>query len=372
MSIQISKCLAAEAGTPTNTIANSISARTLAEVWQKLILDAPLYALIGIYWIIGYLYLSLTGRIEVSNFLIYFELLFPLLGFSFPTFLIMYSLIKATTRLKKRRVLAYKLMMRPDNLARVISSIILIAGICIFIGMFTSIKSSFAALQGFQHDLWQADLDKILFFGNEPWHILFKPFHSTTLQSIIEVNYNVLWHIQTYAILFFVCVSPQNKHYRKRYITSYILLWAIVGNLFAGIFISAGPAFYENITGDASRFSEQVAMLASYGENSVVNYQNYLWSAFETNSTSFGTGISAFPSVHVSIVTLNAFFAFEVNKKLGIFAVAYALFVAISSVYLAWHYAIDGIFGAMIVALIYYGTKYFWTKPKKNLPVKAS
>ena len=345
-------------------MSNSITVQTLSGLWKRILADAPLYALIGIYWLLGYLFLSVNDRTSVSNFTIYFTLLFPLLGFSFPTVLIIYSVVKASLRLKKRRMLGYKLMMRPDNFARIISGISLLAGVCIFMGMFTSVKSSFSALYGFQHDVWQADLDKLLFFGNEPWHILFKPFHSETLQAIIEVNYNMIWHIQAYAVLFFVCISQQDKIYRKRYFTCFILVWAVVGNLFAGAFISAGPAFYEYVTGDASRFSEQIKMLAAYEQNTVVVFQNFLWNSYASNSTSFGTGISAFPSVHISIVALNAFFAFEINRKLGWFAVAYAVFVAISSVYLAWHYMIDGIFGALIVAAIYYGTRYFWAQPK--------
>jgi membrane-associated phospholipid phosphatase len=71
----------------------------------------------------------------------------------------------------------------------------------------------------------------------------------------------------------------------------------------------------------------------------------------------------------VSVVAMNVFFAFEINRKIGFIALAYALFVGFSSVYLAWHYAIDGIFGAMIVAAIYYTTR---TVMKKKPLIKAS
>jgi len=340
-----------------NAWSNSITAKTLSVLKQKLALDAPLYALVLAYWVAGYAYLTFTGRVEVSNFLIYFQLLFPLIGFSFPVFLIIYSIIVTSLRLKRRRILGFRLMMRPENLARIISVILLLASVCIFMGMFTSVKTSFAALQGFKHDVWQADLDKLLFFGNEPWRILFEPFHTAFLQMVIEVNYNMVWHIQTYAILFLACISSSQRSLRARYFTCFILVWAVVGNLFAGMFISAGPAFYGAVTGDELRFGEQMQMLAAYPENTVTLFQNFLWNAYETNSTAFGTGISAFPSVHVSIAALNVFFAFEYGRKTGLVALAYALFILYSSVYLAWHYAIDGIFGAMLVAVIYYGTK---------------
>ena len=53
-------------------------------------------------------------------------------------------------------------------------------------------------------------------------------------------------------------------------------------------------------------------------------------------------GISAFPSMHVSLVTLNALFLFEFSRRGGLALFAYVALVVASSVYLAWHYAIDG------------------------------
>lgn len=348
----------------SNDWKNSITARTLSTVKQNFVRDKTLYFVVLAYWVVGYIYLTVTDRAAQSNFLIYFEFLFPLIGVLIPTLCIVYSALKIALKVRKRRILAFKLFMSPENLANMISTILLMCLVCILIGMFTSVKTSFSALQGFQHDVWQANLDKILFLGNDPWQVIFKPFHSETLQSIIETNYNVIWHLQTYIILFFVCLSKNYQNFRKRYFVCFAVSWMIIGNLFAGLFISAGPAFYENVTGDALRFGEQMKMLAAYNESTAIHFQAYLWNLYETRSTAFGSGISAFPSMHVAVVALNAIFAFEINKKLGILATFYALFVGYSSVYLAWHYAIDGIFSAIILIMIYYFTKYLWpSKP---------
>lgn len=80
-------------------------------------------------------------------------------------------------------------------------------------------------------------------------------------------------------------------------------------------------------------------------------FQSYLWSLHAHSTSGFGSGISAFPSVHVGLIALNAFFAAEVSRKLGIIAFCYTAFVMASSVYLGWHYAVDGYASLLVVGV---------------------
>ncbi|TIX39662.1 MAG: hypothetical protein E5V40_15870 [Mesorhizobium sp.] len=104
-----------------------------------------------------------------------------------------------------------------------------------------------------------------------------------------------------------------------------------------------------------ARFGEQLAFLAhgAASRNSAVSYQQYLWTLHEARQTGFGSGISAFPSVHVGLAMLNALFLREFNRYLGALAFVYVAFVAASSVYLAWHYAIDGYVSAIVTLIVY-------------------
>jgi hypothetical protein len=52
------------------------------------------------------------------------------------------------------------------------------------------------------------------------------------------------------------------------------------------------------------------------------------------------------------MVSLNAFFLWFYSRRLGALAFSYVGFVALSSVYLAWHYAIDGYVGIAVTGLI--------------------
>ncbi len=330
----------------------------------------PFYITFIVYLALSTTYLIYIDRLSVINFAPYFQTLLPQLTFFFPLLLLIGGIAGALRRGKQRRLYAVKTLFNPRNVANYLVGASAIFMLMVFLGMYTAVKNTFGEIQGFQHDIWQADLDQFLFFGHDPWHILFTPFHSISLQKIVEINYNMFWHIQVFAIIAFVALSDFNTIRRVRYLVCMLLVWAIVGSVFAGLFSSAGPAYYGLVTGDDLRFGEQLAVLAEYEASTAVAYQAYLWKSYINNVPGLGTGISAFPSMHVSLVVLNMFFAFEINKKLGIVALLYALFILFSSVYLAWHYAIDGIFGGMVVAVIYFVARRVMVD--KKMPFKLS
>lgn len=350
---------------PTTTkVVQRYLSETIAYALPAIRKDWPLYGFIAAYFAIGYTYLYNVGFLEKSHFLVYFKFLFPVFVFYFIPFFFILKMLTMRRRVPERITLANRLIRSPKAMARYLTGISFLTVYCFFIAMFTAVKSSFGIVYGFQHDVYQADLDQLLFFGVDPWHVLFTPIHTIFLQPLIEFNYNMIWHLQTYAILFFVATSHQLRHYRLRYLFSFMLVWVIVGNVFAGIFISAGPAFYGEVTGDHARFGEQLAVLGQFEFSSAVEFQKYLWTSYVNEIPGFGTGISAFPSVHVSLATLNVFFAFEVSKRLGWAAFAYAIVILVSSVYLAWHYLVDGLFGALVVAVIYISTKWIFEKTR--------
>ena len=64
-----------------------------------------------------------------------------------------------------------------------------------------------------------------------------------------------------------------------------------------------------------------------------------------------GAGISAFPSLHVAGAAWVAAVVASLSRKLAPLAWAYFLLILMGSVYLGWHYALDGIAG-LIIALV--------------------
>jgi uncharacterized membrane protein len=102
----------------------------------------------------------------------------------------------------------------------------------------------------------------------------------------------------------------------------------------------AGPAYFELVTGDA-RFSEMTRYLDG-SEAAVI--QSNLWQAYQAGASGLGTGISAFPSMHLSMAMLFVLAARRIHRALGWVFTVYMIWLLASSVFLGWHYAIDGIF----------------------------
>jgi membrane-associated phospholipid phosphatase len=161
---------------------------------------------------------------------------------------------------------------------------------------------------------------------------------------------------------------------RTRYFVCFVLVWIVLGNIVALAFLSAGPAFYHHFADDGGRFTEQLAFLAHGidGSHSAARFQAYLWSSYESGQGGLGTGISAFPSVHVGLATMNALFVREYSRSLGVLAFIYVGFIVLSSVYLGWHYAIDGYASIILVIALHMAVKRYLPRFRSLTSVTAS
>ncbi|MBZ9676670.1 phosphatase PAP2 family protein [Mesorhizobium sp. ES1-1] len=318
--------------------------------------DSGLYLLIAVYTFLGLGFLHVVGAADRSAYAVYFGRWTLLNGVTLPAVAGLVEFGLLIHRFDRRRGLAARYVFSTSRLAYSLSGLCLVMALMIFQGTFTSVKNGMAVWQGgFPFDVAHADIDAFLHFGVDPWRWLYMVAKNDFVRTVVEWNYNVLWFVFNFGALFFVMTSPRAASVRTRYAVCFMLVWIVIGNILAGLFLSAGPAFYGAVTGDTARFGEQLAFLAHGAEsaNSAVSYQHYLWTLHEAGQTGFGSGISAFPSVHVGLATLNALFVREYNRRLGAVAFVYVAFVAASSVYLAWHYAIDGYAAAAVAVLVY-------------------
>lgn len=336
--------------------------------------DAGYYLFIAIYAVIALVFLTVFEKPNLIAFSIYLVKWPFVFGFMLPIIAISTDLVFLFGRFRGRHAAA-KHLFSPSRVASLISGLMLLMALGIFQGAFTSIKNGFPALYGgFPFDRTQADMDAFLHFGIDPWRILFRVADFDSVRWFVELNYNVLWFLVCFGGLFFVVTSPSAARIRTRYLVCYLAVWIVVGNVVAGMFLSAGPAFYGLVTGDMERFAEQLAFLSrsAANPNSAVSYQNYLWDLHQSGSAGFGSGISAFPSVHVALITLNALFIAQYNRKLGLIALGYVFFVAASSVYLAWHYAIDGYVSIVLTTLIYFVVRRWMTTPRRDTALETA
>lgn len=318
--------------------------------------DSGLYLFIVGYTLAGLVFLHAIGAADRSAYSVYFGR-WTLLNCVMPSaFAILVDVSLLMHRFDGRRRLAAKHVFSTSRLAYSLSGLCLMMALMIFQGTFTSVKNGMPVWQdGFSFDVTHADIDAFLHFGADPWRWLYMVAENDFVRIAVEWNYNVLWFALNFGALFFIVTSPRTASVRTRYVACFMVVWVVVGNILAGLFLSAGPAFYGAVTGDTARFGEQMAFLAHGAgfPNSAVSYQQYLWTLHEARQTGFGSGISAFPSVHVGLAMLNALFVREYSRRLGAVAFVYVAFVAVSSVYLAWHYAIDGYAAAAVAIVVY-------------------
>jgi hypothetical protein len=340
--------------------ADSFAAKIKSEFSKRIRSDFPIYLAIVIYSLLGFVFMQQNNALHLASYGTYVEKAAVLAFLVFPLLFLFADFVMLIHRFNRRRKAAFERVFSAKRLSSIFAGSLMLVMIMFFQGTFTSIKNALVVWSGgFHYDELQANIDAAIHFGTDPWRCLRFMIEWPILGSAVRYNYGVLWFLFSFGIVYFVVSSPKADKVRHRYLVTFMLVWVLVGNVFAGLFMSAGPAFYGKVTGDYSRFGELLSMLAAGGRDAAesVDYKAYLWQLHENGQSGFASGISAFPSVHVGLTVMNMLFAYEANRKLGHFMALYAIFILASSVALGWHYAIDGYAAAIIVCAIYYALK---------------
>lgn len=341
-----------------------IAAQYLRALRTALRSDLAIYVVATAYVALGYLHLSSKGYLAFGSLSAYWgawSMNFGLLG---PIFVAIIGMSHIILRLGRRRNLAYRAMFAPNRVGRFVAgTILLLTAVLLFTTMFSALKTSFPLDGGFRFDQAQANIDKAIHFGVDPFHLLYAVARYPIVLRIVELNYNVLWFIICYFTLYWVVTSPRTDSMRVRYVLTRMTCWIVIGNVMASTWLSAGPAYYGLVTGDTTRFAEQAAFLATTADtaNSAYNFQAYLWSLYDASTAGLGSGISAFPSMHVAVTVVNALFIGEISRRFAVLMWGYVAIIICSSVYLGWHYAIDGYVSVIGVTAIYWTLR--WPAP---------
>lgn len=224
---------------------------------------------------------------------------------------------------------------------------------------FNAFKQRLLPSAGFVHDRTLAELDRLL-FGTDPGLLLHQLIGSPAATRFFDAIYHS-WFVPTTLGLCVVglCASPRT---RAQYVTAYVGVWILLGGVLAYLFPAAGPAFYADLVGTAGAepfvaVSERLSSTSgSAGFLTSLYNQDYLIRNLDNPVLVVGGGISAIPSVHNAMAVLFAIAAFRANALLGMAMSLFALTIWIASVYLNWHYAVDGIAGGLGAAVLWYAS----------------
>nr|WP_321439556.1 phosphatase PAP2 family protein [uncultured Hyphomonas sp.] len=211
----------------------------------------------------------------------------------------------------------------------------------LFLGAFTAYKIMIPVVNPFSYDALFSDMDRMI-FGTDPWrltHALMGP------EGTAFVDYVYMLWFPAFLIVPILVSLFCSLEIRKRYFFSFIGVWALLGLVLATLWSSAGPCFLELI---GHPYQDRYADLLPIEGAEYANMgQAYLAWGYREGGMAIGKGISAMPSIHVSVATLYVLLARHCHRVfLGLAAVFYAL-ILFGSVHLGYHYFVDGIVGTL-------------------------
>ena len=236
-----------------------------------------------------------------------------------------------------------------------VAGVALIAMQAFVMGTFTSTKNMLPLMADFTWDGYWASVDAALHGGIDPWRLLLPVVDRPWALHLVEIFYFTGWMLMLGIVPAIVAFSPRMERIRVRFFLTYILCWILLGNILAAAGMSAGPVYFGEITGDYARFGPLVDRLAANSGSflSAYDIQQSLWYVHERGMSALGSGISAFPSLHIAMATLWVIVGFAAGRKYGVAALAFLATVQFGSVALGWHYAIDGYASIVLTLLLW-------------------
>ncbi|MCA0941760.1 phosphatase PAP2 family protein [Salipiger pacificus] len=218
---------------------------------------------------------------------------------------------------------------------------------------FTLFKTTMPQIVPYYADPYLARFDAWLHGNADPWAIINRLFGPSVMLSLTPL-YHGPWLIA--AFLFpVILVACDHDHTRvKRYLVLYCASWIVIGNMIALGGMSVGPVFYDRLY-DSNRFAMLTWTLryAGVDGSTMGALQDYLWEMYSAGRESFGTGISAFASVHVSVATVVALYCGERSALLAFPAALFCAIILLISIWSGYHYAVDGYFSIGVMALLW-------------------
>ena len=234
------------------------------------------------------------------------------------------------------------------------SGLPLIIALGFFLPSFSLIKSGIPLFTEYSWDLDFIELDRTI-HGTDPWRILQPVLGIPIITSVLAKLYHA-WFLLIYAGSLFFAFAVEDRTLRYRYFFSYFVMWTIGGIFMAVGLASVGPCFLEPVLGN-SYFAEQMAYLHSAHQQypvDVLEVQTEMVAWFESGNYGLGRGISAMPSMHVALAFLFFLAMRHVSHWAGWFFGAFFVIIQLSSVHLAYHYAIDGYASIALVAAVWW------------------
>jgi len=212
------------------------------------------------------------------------------------------------------------------------------------------------------------DLDRWLHFGVQPNVWLVERLGSQhDVALLLDWLYIEYFDYKLLVSLLFLC-ELRGRRLSEQFVLAYTLLWAI-GGLAYLVMPADGPCFAmllgaSDVPVAAHQWGFTYPVVsdlpATYVEGfrearvwTAKSLQHLLWATrwrfvYQGKLPDMFYGVAAMPSLHVAVVVLFAYFLGRLSPWAGLVGILYAAAIAIGSVFLQWHYAVDGYAGALL------------------------
>ena len=327
----------------------------ISSVARRIGRDVPVYAislaLLGVVWLLQLIYgQSPTLATIAYNFRLYFS---AILVLGFLHLLAALIVHRPESPISFLRRFYGERAVHPEFLAR----LPLFGMLVVMMPLFSAMKSMIPLFNAYSWDETFIAWDRAIFFGYDGWEVLQPVLGYPVITATLAFLYHtwiLLPYVGTIYILFFAAGEPV----MRQYLLAFFATWALVGGLLATIFSSVGPVFMEPLLGDP-HFAAQMAYL--YGANEQIpimtlRVQDLLVEWHNAKENGLGAGITAMPSMHVAMAFLFWLAMRRISRFHGwVFLVFFAV-TWISSVHLAYHYAVDGLVAVVAVLAIWWAS----------------
>jgi hypothetical protein len=203
---------------------------------------------------------------------------------------------------------------------------------------FGSLKAGIPQVVPFWFDLPESRFEDWLFGGHPA--VLIDPRIPWILPFLDRI-YATFVGTHLLAVLGVLASKPSLQ--KSRAIIALSLAWLVMGIFAAYLCSSVGPIFYDRVYG-GHKYAELTEILRQHAPITTFT-ANALWTIQQDHVALIANGISAFPSMHV---TVTCWLALVLSRtRFAILGWTYLALIWIGSILLGWHWGVGGVAGAI-------------------------